>query len=91
MSSHWPTTYTFNDLAVFARQMTDDLNALRAGRITISDANTRARLAREALRALELGVATRRMLEGAATPVDQPRTVEADIARAVVEAVAAKL
>jgi hypothetical protein len=59
-------THESRSLADFANSLIEDLEALRAGKITIREAKARTELAREILRAFHLNIQGMRFLSGAA-------------------------
>lgn len=57
------------DLAQFTKELIGDLNALRAGRISIPQARASAELARQIIRSMHLVVSAQQLIESRAKTV----------------------
>ena len=67
-----PLSKRFN-LLNFTDSLIDDLEQLRAGKISTREAATRAELARQILRAVGLIVTAQKYMEGQAIPLPGPK------------------
>lgn len=67
-----PLTKQFN-LLEFTRALITDLQALRAGKISVPDARARAELAKQVLKTIAISLSAQKFLAASAQPVDAKR------------------
>lgn len=70
-----PLTQRFN-LMQFTDSLIADLEALRAGKISVRDANARALLAKHILRSVHYVVLAQKFLSDSATQIEGPQSTE---------------